>query len=283
MKQLQNRDKSLRLFLIGNSFSQDATRYLPQLANEIGCEISFGRAETGGCSLQRHWEAFQNNAAIYNGEKSLRQLIGNGEWDVVTMQQASMSSPDLSSYQPYTGALCDAVRELCPDAEILLHQTWPYRCDAPQFGATGDGQYAQSSREMWQHSRAAYHQMAAHLDVRLIPVGDAFREAGTDAQWRYEPDLDYDFDQPRFPFLPWQNHSLHVGYYWDETRQLKLDPSHASAAGSYLGSLVWCGFLFDQSLQDLTFAPSEIAPPFAAHLRAVAAHTLSAMPVLSAT
>lgn len=272
----------LRVLLIGNSFSQNATHYLPQLAHEIDREICFGRAETGGCPLQRHWEAFQNDDAIYDGEKSLRQIIGSSEWDIVTMQQASMFSPDLSSYQPYAGALCDAVRELCPDAEVLLHQTWPYRCDASQFGAIGDGQSAQSSREMWQYSRAAYHQISAHLDVRLIPVGDAFREAETDSQWRYEPDLDYDFDHPQYPFLPWQNHSLHTGYYWDEMRQLKLDANHASIAGCYLGSLVWCGFLFDQSPQDLSFAPPEIAPPFAAHLREVAAHSLRATPALSA-
>lgn len=282
MKQFQNHAKPLRLFLIGNSFSQDATRYLPQLAREIGREIHFGRAETGGCPLQRHWEAFQNDDAIYDGEKSLRQFLGQGQWDVVTLQQASMQSPNLSSYQPYAGALYETVRELCPDAEILLHQTWSYRCDASQFGFADDTRRTQSSREMWEHSRAAYHQIAAELDVRLIPVGDAFREAETDSQWHYEPDLDYDFSQSQFPFLPWQNYSLHAGYYWDDTRQLKLDANHASAAGCYLGSLVWCGFLSDCAPQDLTFAPPEIAPPFAAHLRAIATQTLRSPPVLSA-
>jgi hypothetical protein len=42
------------LFLIGNSFSQNAAKYLPQLAQEGNHPLIIGRAEIGGCSLQKH-------------------------------------------------------------------------------------------------------------------------------------------------------------------------------------------------------------------------------------
>ena len=45
----QNSNKPLRVFLIGNSFSQNATRYLPELAKEGGHQLELGRAELGGC------------------------------------------------------------------------------------------------------------------------------------------------------------------------------------------------------------------------------------------
>ena len=40
----QEKGKSLRVFLIGNSFSQNATRYLPELAREGGHTLELGIA-----------------------------------------------------------------------------------------------------------------------------------------------------------------------------------------------------------------------------------------------
>ena len=54
--QSAGKQDTLRLFLIGNSFSQNAGRYLPQLAEEGNHPLVIGRAEIGGCSLQKHWE-----------------------------------------------------------------------------------------------------------------------------------------------------------------------------------------------------------------------------------
>ncbi|MGV3641988.1 MAG: DUF4886 domain-containing protein, partial [Adhaeribacter sp.] len=48
-----DKQKSLRLFIIGNSFSQNAARFLPQFAQEEGHELVIGRAEIGGASMQR--------------------------------------------------------------------------------------------------------------------------------------------------------------------------------------------------------------------------------------
>lgn len=269
----------MNLFLIGNSFSQNATRYLPELAAEGGYTLHLGRAEVGGCSLQRHWEHFEyaergrEEGKFYNG-RTLRELLSEDEWDLVTLQQASINSSDVSSYRLYARWLCDTVQSLCPGSEIALHQTWAYRCDAPFWGEIGNGQTARSHREMWEYSRAAYYTIAEELRIRLIPVGDAFWIAASDSHWGYRPDPNFDFDHPVFPRLPESTHSLHTGYFWNENRQFCIDPKHASEAGSYLGSLVWYGFLFDESPQDVTFTPPEVAPELAAFLRTVAAQVL---------
>src|SRR5215216_5932006 len=79
--------RTLRLFVIGNSFSQNATRYLPQLAKAGGHELVIGRAEVGGCSLERHWKAAaaaqanpDDPAGKFYGGKTLRERMGDGTW-----------------------------------------------------------------------------------------------------------------------------------------------------------------------------------------------------------
>lgn len=272
----------MKIFLIGNSFSNNATRFLSELAAESGHEMTIGRAEVGGCSLQRHWNAVQDaergdgigEGAMYDGS-TLRQLLGDGNWDLVTLQQASLLSSNLSSYQPYANSLRDFVRNLCPRAEIVLHQTWAYREDSQLFGEIGDGKRAQSREEMWQKSRAAYHAIAGEWGARIIPVGDAFQRVATDETFAFVPDKTTDLSALQFPDLPQEKNSLHVGYQWTEERQLWSDPNHASDAGCYLGSCVWHGFLFGESPEKLRFAPETISADFAAHLRAVAASVLA--------
>lgn len=269
----------MNLFLIGNSFSGNATAYLPQLASEGGHELHIGRAEVGGCSLQRHWEHIEAaergdaEGGFYDG-KSLRQLMAESVWDIVSIQQVSYLSPDVSSYRPYARLLYDYVRELAPNAEIVMHQTWAYRSDSSYFGEVGEGRTGESPREMWEKSRAAYHEIAAELNVRLIPTGDAFAALDMDEEWRYRVDSDFDYENPGHPHLPDQNRSLQVGHFWSEQLTFEADYNHASVAGCYLGALVWYGFLFGESPENITFAPAEIGEDFAERLRVAASRTL---------
>ncbi|MDQ3813130.1 MAG: DUF4886 domain-containing protein [Armatimonadota bacterium] len=136
--------RTVRLFVIGNSFSGNATRYLPQLAKEGGHELIIGRAELGGCPLERHWshvEAAEANPDDPKGKpyggKSLREKLSAGTWDIVTIQQYSMFSSDVETYRPYAQKLRDFIKKLQPQAEVVMHQTWAYRSDAKTFGNIG--------------------------------------------------------------------------------------------------------------------------------------------------
>ena len=269
---------TLRLFLIGNSFSQNATRYLPQLAQEGGHLLKIGRAELGGCSLQRHWEiaeAADKNPAdpkgkAYNG-KSLRELLSSGTWDIVTIQQNSMNSGDATTYSPYAKKLFDLIKSIQPKAKILMHQTWAYRVDAKQFTQTADKQNASSAEEMWKKSRAAYHAVAKSLGVELIPVGDAFWKINSEPETTYKPDVNFNFDAAKSPDLPDQTNSLHAGYRWDNSGKIAFDANHANEAGCFLGGLVWYGVLFNQSPAKLKYLPEKVEERFAENLRKVAA------------
>ncbi|GAB3913935.1 DUF4886 domain-containing protein [Larkinella knui] len=276
-------EKPLHLFLIGNSFSGNAAKYLRELSEEGGHGLIIGRAELGGCSLQRHWELVEAAEAnpedpkgkAYNG-KSLKMLLSEGTWDVVTLQQYSMLSGDVETYRPYAKKLYDYIKTLQPSARIVFHQTWAYRSDADGFGQIAAGKLAQSEKEMWENSRAAYHTIARELGAAVIPVGDAFWRLSSDKKWRYQKDAGFDFEKPQPPHLPNQTHSLHVGYSWNNAK-LAFDSHHASAAGCYLGSLVWYGFLFNESPVKLTFVPEGVPADFAAQVRKTAWSTVKAV------
>lgn len=271
---------TLHLFMIGNSFSQNASKYLPQLSKEGGHELVIGRAELGGSSLQRHWdhaEAAERNPDDPKGKpyggKSLKMLLSEGVWDVVTIQQASILSGDVETYRPYARKLYEYVKKLQPNATVVFHQTWAYRSDSKDFSQISAGDSARSAQEMWGKSRAAYHTIADELGIPVIPNGDAFWRINSTAKWGYKKDESFNFSQPQSPNLPNQTHSLHMGYRWDKGK-LAFDSHHANAAGCYLGALVWYGFLFDESPVKLTFYPEEVDLNFAKQLRKTAWSTV---------
>ena len=71
---------------IGNSFSQDATRYLHQISGE---ELFVRNLYIGGCSLERHCNNIVNDVADYEYQKngrclkmiSVAQALKKKKWD----------------------------------------------------------------------------------------------------------------------------------------------------------------------------------------------------------
>ena len=278
----------LRLFVIGNSFSRNATQYLPELAKEGGHELIIGRAELGGCNLKEHWERAaaeianpndpygspysgtdKSMARLKTGGKSLRQLLAGNKWDVITMQQASIYSGALDSYRPYARNLYDFVHKLQPQAKIVFHETWPYRSDSRDFTRIDGDIRATDQQSMWEHLHQAYYTEAADLGIAVIPNGDAFWKVDSDPKWGYKKDPNFDISKAVEPALPDQTHSLNGGYWWSKGK-LRFDSHHANTAGRYLGALVWYGFLFNESPEKLTFVPEGVPADFAAQLRKVA-------------
>lgn len=104
--------KTVGLLTVGNSFSQNATRYLADLATAGGHELIHRPIVVGGASLQLHAEKAQKHeqdandkAGLYANGRSLQQELAEQRWDFVTIQQASLKSHDLGTYRPYAGQL----------------------------------------------------------------------------------------------------------------------------------------------------------------------------------
>ena len=267
--------KTLKVFAIGNSFSGNAAKYLPQIVKSAGDEIVLKRAEIGGAPLEKHWNgvaAFladpnDEKGKVYGG-KSLKELMGDTKWDIVTMQQYSLYSSNVETYQPFATKLRDYVKTLQPQAQIFLHQTWAYRVDSKDWGFVDDKKHAANQDEMFKKSAVAYHQIAQELGAKIIPVGVAFQYVNDDPKWGYKPDVNFDAKTAKAPALPDQSHSLNVGYYWKDGK-LAFDSHHASDAGCYLAGLVWYATLFDASTEQVTFTPPTVPSDFASVLRKI--------------
>lgn len=274
--------KTVRLLTVGNSFSQNATRYLGDLAKAGGHELIHRRIVVGGASLQLHAEKAQkferdpqDKAGLYNDGKSLKEALHADRWDYVTIQQASIKSHDVTTYRPYAEWLASYIRQHAPQAELLVHQTWAYRIDDPRFTRpSGKPGEPRTQKEMYEGLTNAYTTIAAELSARRIPVGDAFYLADTDPKWGFRPGTKFDAKKAQHPTLPEQTHSLHTGWRWrkekDGNIKLGMDGHHANTAGEYLGACVFYEVLFGESIVGNTFIPDGIDPAYARFLQETA-------------
>lgn len=167
----------MKVLSIGNSFSQDAHKWLHKLAEKNGCKIETANLYIGGCNLERHWNNYIENKADYSwelngcrGERniSLNEALEIDSWDVVTIQQASPLSGRPQSYFPYLQNIASVVREKQPQAKIYFFQTWSYEIDieSKSFDA-----YNRDQMEMYRRILDTSEMASKVLEAPLIPVG----------------------------------------------------------------------------------------------------------------
>ena len=167
----------MKVLSIGNSFSQDAHKWLHKLAQKNGVDIESANLYIGGCTLEMHWNNVLGNKADYSlelngarGERfvSLYEALTMDEWDVVTLQQASPFSGRPQSYFPYLPNLVNLVRELQPSAKIYFYQTWSYERDreSSSFNA-----YNCDQKEMFRRIEDASEMASKVIGAPIIYVG----------------------------------------------------------------------------------------------------------------
>lgn len=272
--------RPVKLLTIGNSFADNATQYLPDLAQAEGKKLIIFRANLGGHSLQQHvgylqaWERdpsdpagrpYRNRTDPRTGETkdfSLPEALQAEDWDHVTIQQLSSMSFKPESYEPHAGILIAAIKKYAPRAEILVHQTWAYREDHPFFADPTRF----SQEQMYAGLDQAYRQLAERYKLRIIPVGAAFQNARATKRWDFAfPDPDFNYKHPPASQVPDQPGSLMVGWRWKKNKhtgamEFGLDAIHANAAGKFLGAAVFYEVLFQDEAEDTSFCPADLSP-----------------------
>jgi hypothetical protein len=126
----------MKVLSIGNSFSQDAQRYLHKLAKFEGVDIKTVNLYIGGCSLRTHYLNILDNNRDYkfefNGEDtgikvSINEALASDDWDYVTIQQASHFSGIFDSYSPYIEYISSHVKKYVPKAKIIIQSSFGWR------------------------------------------------------------------------------------------------------------------------------------------------------------
>ncbi|MCM1027044.1 MAG: DUF4886 domain-containing protein [Roseburia sp.] len=181
----------ISILAIGNSFSQDATHFLHQLAEADHVETRVVNLYIGGCSLERHWYNISTDGAEYlyelNGRSqerhvSVGEALAEGKWDYIVTQQASHDSGWPETYEPFLGNIIGYLRERSPEAQILLQETWAYETDSTHSKFI---RYHNSQREMYERLRFAYQAASERTGLPLIPCGEVIQTLREKEPFRY--------------------------------------------------------------------------------------------------
>lgn len=172
----------MNILSIGNSFSEDAQRYLHRIARADGVELNTFNLYIGGCPLSLHYRNMLSDERAYdlemNGVRtgfkvSLKEALLNRDWDVVTIQQVSSEAPYYDTYQPYLNRIIECVRQCVPKAKIAIHQTWAY--EQGSFRLNEELGYADHT-DMFNDIELSYQKAADEIKADfIIPSGELFQ------------------------------------------------------------------------------------------------------------
>ena len=282
--------KSLKVLMIGNSFSLRVLKEMPKIAADLGLDLDICSLYISGCSLERHVTNMKNpgahpylvswsyrsvpndavpfkTALTYNKERrkwygNIPAMLAGDKWDIVTTQQASPSSWRPESYEPYGTELLAEIAKLAPQAKVYVQQTWSYTPWDARLAKWGIDQ-----NEMFKRLETAYDGFAKAHGLPLIRMGKAvqtFREV-----------------TPKLYGERFNNDVCGTSVFKqkDEQKNGGWRPSgdlfHLNAKGEYLQGLVWTATLFGADVTKSSYVPKCLAsaPREAESMRKIAVQT----------
>lgn len=169
----------IKILSIGNSFSQDVTRYLYGIARADGVKMKVVNLFIGGCTLSKHYRYMLSEGKEYSYEingissglwVSMKEALLSDDWDYVTIQQQSLQSANFETFEPYLEELAAYVRKMAPKAKILLHQTWGYEPNSQKLIDSPFETHEQMFFSIRDSYRKAFDAIGAD---GLLPSGEA--------------------------------------------------------------------------------------------------------------
>lgn len=185
------RKENLRILDIGNSYTNDATHYLPLIAEAAGVTTGYSlyKAIRSGSSF-KHWVDTYNDLDTLDnavarlagdtlsevttgargaGDGSLfRGALQNGKWDLILIHQVSTYATDFESWNGNTDAgylkeLIQIIRQTNPQATIGFYLVHSYRSS-----------YSGTSLERWENIATATKDLRLNYGIDfIIPYGTA--------------------------------------------------------------------------------------------------------------
>jgi hypothetical protein len=223
----------------GNEADVEAAGGVPQMVEGIGkangLGVSTRMVASGGKDWNWHLENRQTAAALRERK-----------WSHVVIQDFSTRPTavgDPAAFRRDGERFYRLIRELAPDAKIVLYQTWARASGHSIYGQDGVADFADMDRQLLRGYVGLEHfleELEEGDQVLRAPVGTAFA--------RY-------------------------AHQHDEVSIYGSDLYHANANGSYLAALVISGTVFeiDPTASPLTFGTLEIPSAIGSRLQEIAA------------
>ncbi|MBO5379567.1 MAG: DUF4886 domain-containing protein [Clostridia bacterium] len=232
----------MNVLCIGNSFSEDSTRYLHQISDG---EIYVRNLYIGGCSLETHWNNIVEARADYEWQKNGRMLkmmsindaLTKKKWDFVTVQQVSHLSGMPETYEPFLTNIIEFIKEKCPNAKIVFHRTWAYDDNSTHAGFVN---YGNDRGKMIDAIIKTSNFYAEKHSLEVIPNGEAIEAARALPEFQGKRNINRD------------------GFH------LSLD------YGRYLAGLTMYGFFTGKDATLVTYEPEDTDPEINAKLKKIA-------------
>lgn len=266
----------IKVLTIGNSFADNASEFVPDFVAAGGGNLKIAKTNLGGCPIHKHWNLVEQCDMLPEVKPydfhflreagtpaTLREALSAHDWTYITIQQVSRLSWQFHTFYPYFDQMFELIKQLAPQAEVLIHQTWAYRYDAPYLEENGLDQV-----DMFKRLKENYHALSQKLGLRILPSGEAMQRAR--AKLDFKKDDSFDFENAKPYELPNQDKSLIVGHVWrtgnteDGKAIIGSDFIHCNDNGKYLTGAVWYEMLTGNSILDNTFVPenanAEIIP-----------------------
>ena len=270
-------ERGTKVLMIGNSFSICLLHHLPQVAADRGVELDLASLYIGGCTLERHWSNVLSNGVnqAFRPYKFGRNRFGKytettmnvcdalrlAKWDIVTIQQGSHESWRPESYHPYGDDLVAKIRELAPQARIVVQETWSYTPWDKRLGG-----WKIDQNEMYARLHGAYGAFAKQHGLGLIPFGTAVQE------WRRRLPVKYTENSFGGDVVggAWQDPRDHFKRGADNKWVPNSDVFHLNSRGEYFQALVWARTLFGVDLEGLGYRPEFVTEDDAKLMREIA-------------
>lgn len=223
--------KSIKILAIGNSFSDNAMKYLHPILHSLGYDdIVLGNLYIGGCSLKTHCFNAAHNSPAYTYRKNttgkfvnienvaMSTALADENWQFVTIQQASGVSGVVDTYNQDIQLLQQYVVDSLPSGSYQLawHMTWAYQQDSihPEF-------------VNYHNNQNAMYQSIVHCVTSKIATDNNFAKiipAGTAIQ------------------------NLRTSYIGDT---VTVDGYHLDGLGEFVAGLTWATALTGSDLNQL--------------------------------
>ena len=186
---------TLKLLMIGNSFSQDTVMWMPEIAQSLGfTEYVIGTLVIGGCTLNTHYLNSQSNAADYEfvyyssknpgwkteSKVTMQYGLQFTDWGFVSLQQQSGNSGNVSTYNSDLEGLVSYVKATAltrSNVKLVWNMTWAYPTDSTWF----NGLYGNDQMTMYNSILSAVQSKIVTNDnfCLISPAGTSIQNGRT--------------------------------------------------------------------------------------------------------